>query len=354
MARRWLLPTAALAIAGLWLAFAAPALADAGPHVAAVNSGAAGIGADSCAGCHRAHTAQGSYLIAAGDDSALCLVCHGSAGAGATTDVTDGILAASSPVQGLKGGGFENAVMDTSWTATTGSPALLRASTSKHLFDAVTPATMWGNGAIGSGPGRAGVTLGCLDCHNPHGNGTYRILRPIPNGSDASTGVSVTDQATKVYTVSSPLNRYFGEVYDITGVYDWQWYYELDSWCAQCHTRYSTAESGSGHTASGDPIFAYRHMTQYTSNIDCGLCHPGTPGNITAQNYFGIDYRTAHEAPCENCHVAHGSSASMGTYSGSVAWPNSPTAPSGNERSSLLRLDNRGVCVGCHGSPGLR
>ena len=344
-----------VAAAVLLLAGAAgTTLADAGPHVASINSGATGINADTCAGCHRAHTAQGLDLLAAGDDTALCLVCHGSASAGATTNVIDGILAASAPIRALKGGGFVNVTMDSSWTATTGAPAASRPATSWHAYEASVTGTMWGNGAIGSCPGKSGVALVCIDCHNPHGSGTYRILRPIPTGSDASTGVQVTDQATKVYTVSSSVNRYFGEVYDITGVYDWTWYYQLDSWCGQCHTRYPTADSGTGHTPSGDPIFAYRHMTEYQWDIDCAACHPGTPGNMSAQNWFGIDYRTAHESPCQNCHVAHGSSASMGTYSGAVAWPNGATAPNGDERSSLLRLDNRGVCVGCHGSPGLR
>ncbi len=56
--RRW---TLLLAGAALWLFLAAiPALADGGPHVAATNYGAGsgGLTADSCAGCHRAHTAQ--------------------------------------------------------------------------------------------------------------------------------------------------------------------------------------------------------------------------------------------------------------------------------------------------------
>jgi len=41
----------------------------------------------------------------------------------------------------------------------------------------------------------------------------------------------------------------------------------------------------------------------------------------------------------------------MGTNSGAVAWPDNSTTPSGNARSSLLRLDNRGVCVQCHPNP---
>ena len=53
-----------LARAALWLFLAAiPALADGGPHVASVNNGSSSLTADSCAGCHRAHTAQGALLL---------------------------------------------------------------------------------------------------------------------------------------------------------------------------------------------------------------------------------------------------------------------------------------------------
>jgi len=77
----------ALLLAGgaLWLLLAAlPALADGGPHVSTINNGSLGINADSCAGCHRAHTAQGPYLINAADEEALCLTCHGTASTGST------------------------------------------------------------------------------------------------------------------------------------------------------------------------------------------------------------------------------------------------------------------------------
>jgi len=87
--RRW---TLLVAGAALWLFLAAvPALADGGPHVAATNSGVTGgLTADTCAGCHRAHTAQGNYLLKEEEGPALCLACHGAAGVGATTDVETG------------------------------------------------------------------------------------------------------------------------------------------------------------------------------------------------------------------------------------------------------------------------
>ena len=325
---------------------AVPVMADGGPHVASINSGATTLTADSCAGCHRAHTALGEMLLKTIDESSLCLTCHGSAATGSTSNVIDGVQAGTALA--LKGGGFVNALMDTAWTGA----AVSRPATSAHLFDGTTQATMWGAGAIGSGPGTTPVTLGCTSCHNPHGNGQYRILRPIPvSAPSTATAITVPDETTKRYVVASPENRYFGEKYG-EGTYNWEWQYQLDQWCAACHTRYDAynegdSTTGPGHTPSGDPIFKYRHMTRYSWDVNCALCHPGSNG-INADDPFGVGYETAHEATCENCHVAHGSAAIMGTYSGTVPWPDSSTTPSGNARSSLLRLDNRGICIGCH------
>ena len=107
-----------IAAGSLWLFLAAvPVFADGGPHVASVNNGIAGVNADSCAGCHRAHTAQGEYLLVASSATASCLTCHGSTGLGATTDVENGVQYAlgTTEVRGgqvlgyLRGGGFVNA-----------------------------------------------------------------------------------------------------------------------------------------------------------------------------------------------------------------------------------------------------
>jgi cytochrome c553 len=40
----------------------------------------------------------------------------------------------------------------------------------------------WGNGADGSGAGPT-VSVSCASCHNPHGNGQYRILNKIPEAT---------------------------------------------------------------------------------------------------------------------------------------------------------------------------
>ena len=108
-----------LAAGALWLFLAAiPAFADGGPHVAATNSGVSTLTPDSCAGCHRAHTAQGQYLINQPTEEDLCLGCHGTAVMGATTSVMDGVQYAlgsdglrdeNSWAGALRGGGFDMA-----------------------------------------------------------------------------------------------------------------------------------------------------------------------------------------------------------------------------------------------------
>jgi hypothetical protein len=48
----------------------------------------------------------------------------------------------------------------------------------------INPGVAWGNGAAGSGAGDATCELTCASCHNPHGNGQYRILNTIRENAD--------------------------------------------------------------------------------------------------------------------------------------------------------------------------
>src|SRR5665647_1453696 len=169
--------------------------ADIGPQSVAV-------GGAKCAGCHRAHTAKAENLLM-DTQPALCYTCHGSLGS--TLDVVDGIDPNGGVNAALRGGGFQyalingtgatlNVVTDATQhggTAKTGNvPALNTggtAVTSRHQIDGVTTGTMWGNGAVSAAvsgdaaTGKSGVKLECGSCHDPHGNGNYRILKPIPN-----------------------------------------------------------------------------------------------------------------------------------------------------------------------------
>jgi len=234
--------------------------------------------------------------------------------------------------RGLKGGGFINARMNTDWTDSA-SPLPV---TSTHIWDDST-GTLWGSGDIGSGPGET-ISLTCTSCHDPHGgaggmnSATYRILRVTPLGSGDEVTV-LNDEDPKNYTIADDTGKYFGETYDD------QLYNNIASWCAQCHDRYM-ALSGSGHTDSGDPIFAYRHISA-GSGCGCHDMHGGPPP--TGNPEFRHD-----PLSCLTCHVAHGTSASMTGRAGTVPWPDGSTTPNGNARSALLRVDNRGTCQLCH------
>jgi len=308
-----------LAAAFVLLLVPTAALADNGPHggYTATNT------PDGCAACHRAHTAQGEMLLVASDTYALCTSCHGSAAAGAQTNVIDGVYAEGvddpggegTTAGGLRAGGFENTLMNTDFSLT---PPGSRATTSAHMVNGGT-GTVWGYGAISATPyeGPAGFELTCANCHNPHGNSgpggeaTYRLLRSSPIGPDGEVPVVgyVTDETTKTYTIE-PRNQnipdnYFYQTYSTpTGV-------AISAFCGGCHTRYE-APTGAYHIDSGDGLFTYRH-----------------PAGLDAHG----------SVSCLTCHTSHGTSA-MGTELA--------TSTSLADNTALLRLDNRGVCANCH------
>jgi predicted CXXCH cytochrome family protein len=350
-----------------------PAAADNGPHVKG------GIGQtvtpDGCAGCHRLHSGgqDGNLLLAVQPN--LCYTCHGTTGTGAATDVQNGVgyvgnnTGNSSPVRtatvagALRGGGFEKAMIDSANptgqrfvipAVTKMVPALTAPVpvTSSHSVNTADVNTIWGNGAIGSGAGTATdgaatPNLTCGSCHDPHGNGNYRILKPMPEGGIATLGINNTGVANAF----SASGTYTGVIADAAGtdaasraathVYTtgnfWAqgdanapaYIANVAEWCSTCHTRYLATRDSSGATTnpaqrsradSGDPIFKYRHTS---SNA--------------ARN-------------CITCHVSHGSNAATGAQSGALANPDGSAAPGDQNTgdSRLLRIDNRGECLMCH------
>jgi hypothetical protein len=175
-------------------------------------------------------------LLKAADEEALCLTCHGSAGVGATTDVLTGVqykvaLPPGSAGQGtadtvllgaLRNGGFDQARIDAGNAARRSYAAGISVDfvtkvgvggpedvTSAHLAlpdnGLTMPGIAWGNGADGSGAGPA-VNLSCASCHNPHGNGQYRILNAIPNPT-ATSGTFTPVVAPGAVVTDSPADN---------------------------------------------------------------------------------------------------------------------------------------------------
>lgn len=326
---------------------AAPAAADNGPHIKG-----AGLVTDSCASCHRTHTAQAPYLLKQSQPG-LCYTCHGGTATGANTDVQNGVGYSGSyrsggkAPGGLRGGGFQYALIDSGNPSRTGDTATIpvlstgEAVTSTHSIDSSSKPA-WGFGPISATANwGTNIPLRCGSCHDPHGNGNYRILRAPPKtmegpGMDEwgkpaiSPAITIPDVATKVYTTVNYWDAQdVNDPNDLTTGPAGGFIANIADWCSGCHTRY-LAGKGAGRTDSGDALFKIRHRSNFPVSGTLDPSHPQT--NKPYPN-------------CAKCHVAHGSNASQGAYSSSINWPDG--TPSGDD-SKLLRADNRGVCQICH------
>jgi cytochrome c553 len=185
-------------------------------------------------------------LLKTATEEELCLSCHGASSTGATTDVETGIqyvpatngTRTGTQLGALRGGGFEEARIGDPFRytvagATPGSSARLgkvqvssvpEPVNSAHipgLAGLTQPGIAWGNGANGSGAGPV-ATVSCGSCHNPHGNGQYRILNKIPatTGVNAAWVINVFDYgvvAPNVYRSVSSMGVLNGDLVAVTG-----------------------------------------------------------------------------------------------------------------------------------------
>lgn len=159
------------------------------PTVAYANFGIHGgyvADTDSCAGCHRAHTATSRITWSPGGGNALlvgpptdqlyifCYVCHSGGAPGASTNVEAGIFDASVAGQvtesttdaALNGGGF--------------SEYNSHSVTSFHAYDG----SSWLAWGQGDQVADTQIAMDCGSCHDPHGSSNYRILKDYVNGHD--------------------------------------------------------------------------------------------------------------------------------------------------------------------------
>ena len=207
----------------------------------------------------------------------------------------------------------------------------------------------WGNGGLNSGPGPA-FTNTCTTCHNPHGNGYYRILVPHPSDGDGPLfempPVGVTDAAlptgagaagTRNYTniwgrtlADVAAGTYPGGGTVASGGDYWRDYLPWNGVpTEQANGLPGPAPVGS---VNGDrPMYvpngtgANANLTGFRGQITawCSTCHTRHDQVTGATVDTGDDiYRFRHDvgqSECTQCHVAHGSNAAMpGTFSPSL------------------------------------
>ncbi len=301
------LPLVAIVTLALALVMAGVALADGGPH------GGYTATTDACAGCHRAHTASGPNLLLEASTYDLCVACHGATGAGANTNVDDGVYlstrddaasdgdvgAPNTPdLASLLGGGFVNY----------GGVAV----SSSHDSDGSEVAT-WGNGVARGTTADLAEGLTCASCHDPHGSNNYRIMNETINGNAVAAAL-VDEGAAKDYDTE-------------------QWGAGTSTICAACHDDYHQTAAGQGSTLDGA---SYTHRIDMTYNYG-GNNNPETVG-MGGYTLPLAETGTNDMVVCMTCHLPHGTSVAMTALA---------TGPNTGD-SDLLRLENRGVCEVCH------
>ena len=188
--------TARILVSALLTAAAGPALA--------FHSG----GVADCEGCHSMHNSTGgatavaaglgSYLLAGGDSSSVCLHCHEAAGLPGprvhfVSTSTPDLTAGKAPKQLTPGGDFGWLKKTYSWTPAQGA-APLTSPGERHGHNVV--ATDYGylaDGTHATAPGGSypASNLSCVSCHDPHGR-----YRRLADGTIATTGAPVVDSGS--------------------------------------------------------------------------------------------------------------------------------------------------------------
>lgn len=293
-----------------------------------------------CAGCHVTHSANLSMLLKGTGittQTGFCYQCHDGSGTSSPYDVEDGMVQstwaasnndwATAAVYASPTGGFG--------FKSGGKPYADFAATSRHNID--TPTTLGivynedmipgNNGSVSAN----GLTFRCGSCHDPHGTntGNKRLLRTTIFGSSENSVVINTYGAGSKYEyVTKDYGSVAGNAYANAQ--------SIDNWCGLCHGKFvqghnaATTADGTSHYrhAVGVRVFDY---TGFDTSLASGVPLSGGTGQ------FAIS--------CLTCHRAHGSAATVTSYSASFK----DDADSTRYGSALLRRNERGVCYECHG-----
>ena len=274
-----------------------------------------------CAACHLTHTAPNAHLIAftlgAGTNLIYktCTYCHNGGAAASKYDEVDGQIKDGTNSWATLGGGFQN--MATLAGANTYAATI--AVTSKHKVDLVDGTLVNTPGGNTNAIGR--IELTCDSCHDPHGTSNSRQLKTsFKNLNPDNSTFTTVDTSGVTIAITTPLQNE-------TATYN----NSISNFCGGCHVDYKQSTAGSGSAPSGTYAPAkYRHRVAENGTI---MLASGASGyNAT---FLAIPTSTGGDVVCNTCHYAHGTTAAVapGTYAGG---------------STLLRMDERGVCQNCH------
>jgi len=196
-------------------------------------------------------------------------------------------------------------------------------------------------------PGGSGtMTLGCVSCHDPHGNAYYRNLVANPGGQ---SGLGVTAASE---TAVSPTATH----YDISNIHYTASDGGLSAWCGGCHgsfhgaggtTNVGGAPLGDTNQAGVTPWLRHptRDVTMAGANLNQHVdksrwfspLSSRVPMVSPSRTIPGTGAGSDNEVFCGTCHKAHGS-----THRYGLIWDDASTA---EPEDGVLEMQ---TCQQCH------
>jgi hypothetical protein len=319
-------------------------------------------GVAQCDGCHTMHNSEDGalvdpdapdgnpWLLVDSTPSDVCLGCHASSLGAVFADASGG----NDPTLGhveRGGGNFLYLLEDNLNDAHGGAQSPISGDAAGHNLDAPGYG-LAADGILTSAPGGAfpASRLGCTSCHDPHGNGEFRLL--YGGGQVAQDFYAFIEDAPDAEGISL-----FSGSEDAT--YHSAYRGGMSAWCGNCHGEFHQQDTRLVHP-SGQTIGATL-ATQY--NLYNGTLDP--LGGDAANAYLPqVPFEDASMLPssnagpgatsqvsCVSCHRAHASSApNAGRWDFSVTFLDDDGAESGSFAlpNPYASADQRSLCNKCH------
>ncbi len=318
-------------------------------------------GVGDCKGCHTMHNSEdgafvdpenpfgNAFLLRDATPSDICIACHGN---GLGSVFVDDPLA---PSDEKGGGNFVFLLEDNINDAHSGASNPVTGDGAGHNIVSAAKGT-FADATLMTAPGGTfpSSVLACSSCHDPHGNGNFRLLY---GAGVVKAGVTFAYEAPEAEGVSI----FFGAESSSNHT---AYKGGMSAWCANCHGDFHNEADGrlvhpSGSAIGGAVAEAYNlyngsedpnggtQATAYLAEV------PFQDPSMTSDSTAGPS--AASQVMCLTCHRAHASSAQdAGRWDFNITFLHEDGEESGSYQipDPYNSLNQRSLCNKCHVKDG--